>query len=247
MSKQFGWLERLRGALAEDRFELHAQPITDLCSGDVNACELLLRMRDEDGQMLMPGAFIYTAERFGLIGQIDRWVVSDAIRILAADHSDTSYTVNLSGVSVGDPELLTIIERAITAAGVDPGRLIFEFTETAAISDLGVSREFTRGLTRIGCASALDDFGSGFGSFCYLKYLPVDYVKIDGEFVRNLPGSEDDRVLVEAIVDVARGLHKQTVAEWVGSEEALDLLRDYGVDYAQGAHLGMPQPLAPVA
>lgn len=240
-----GWLERLRGALADGRFELHAQPITNLRSGEVSCFELLLRMRESDGELLMPAAFIPTAERFGAITEIDRWVVREAIRILAADqHANATYTINLSGVSVGDPELLRLIEREIILTGVDPSRLIFEFTETAAINDLSASREFTHGLARIGCASALDDFGSGFGSFTYLKYLPVNYLKIDGEFIRNLPGSTDDRILVKAIVDVAHGLHKQTIAEFVRSDQALELLRAYGVDYAQGFYLGMPQPLA---
>ena len=248
MITHLGWLERLRSALAEDRFELHAQPITNLRTGEVSCLELLLRMRETDGELLMPAAFIPTAERFGVIADIDRWVVREAIRILAADqHGNTAYTINLSGVSVGDPELLRVIERELTNTRVDPGRLIFEFTETAAINDLSASREFTHGIARIGCASALDDFGSGFGSFSYLKHLPVQYIKIDGEFVRNLPGSTDDRVLVKAIVDVARGLHKQTIAEFVSSDQALTLLREYGVDYAQGVHLGMPQPLPQAA
>ncbi len=248
MTKHLGWLERLRGALADDRFELHAQPITDLRSRQVRHLELLLRMREQDGELLMPGAFIPTAERFGMIAEIDRWVVRDAIRILAEDqYSDTIYTINLSGVSVGDPDLLKLIEREIVDRGVDPRRLVFEITETAAIKDLSASREFTHGLARIGCASALDDFGSGFGAFSYLKHLPVTYIKIDGDFVCNLPGSSDDRILVKAIIDVARGLRKQTIAEFVSSDEALELLSDYGVDYAQGFHLGMPQPPTPVA
>jgi diguanylate cyclase (GGDEF)-like protein/PAS domain S-box-containing protein len=247
MTQQLSWLGRLRGALADGRFELHAQPIIELRSREARCRELLLRMREEDGELLMPAAFIPTAERFGLIAELDRWVVGEAIRILAADQrSAIIYTVNLSGVSVGDSELLAMIESEIADAGVDPRRLVFEFTETAAISDLSASREFTEGLSRIGCASALDDFGSGFGSFAYLKRLPVQYLKIDGEFVRNLPGTNDDRVLVKAIVDLARGLRKQTIAEFVGSEEALVLLGEYGVDYAQGFYLGMPEPLSSV-
>jgi len=213
VAEQLGWLERLRRALSEDRFELHAQPITELRSGRVRCMELLLRLREDDGELLMPAAFIPTAERFGLIAEIDRWVVRKAIGVLAEDrHGDTIYTINLSGVSIGDPELLRLIDAEITTAAVDPGRLVFEFTETAAINDLGASREFTHGLARIGCATALDDFGSGFAAFSYLKHLPVKYVKIDGQFVQDLPGSTDDRVLVKAIVDVARGLHKQTIA-----------------------------------
>ncbi len=243
-STQLGWLERLRSALAEDRFELHAQPITELSTGLVRHFELLLRMRERDGTLLMPGGFIPTAERFGVIAELDRWVVRKAVGMLAEDpRSKSTYAVNLSAVSVGDPDLLGMIEREIADAEVDPARLIFEFTETAAMRDLSASRAFADGLTRIGCGSALDDFGSGFGSFSYLKHLPVQYVKIDGDFVRNLPGSKDDRVLVKAIVDVARGLNKRTVAEFVGSDEALELLGEYGVDYAQGFHLGAPQPV----
>ena len=244
MTKHLGWVERLRTALAENRFELHTQPITDLRTGQAHHMELLLRMREPDGELLMPGAFIPTAERFGLIGEIDRWVVRNAIGILAEDEqTDTTYTLNLSGVSVGDPDLLNLIEHETTSHGVEPARLMFEITETAAIKDLRASREFINGLARIGCACALDDFGSGFGSFSYLKHLPVRYLKIDGDFVRHLPGSSDDRILVKAIIDVARGLRKQTIAEFVSSDEAVALLRDYGVDYAQGFHLGSPQPL----
>jgi EAL domain-containing protein (putative c-di-GMP-specific phosphodiesterase class I) len=247
-TKQLGWLERLHGALAEDRFELHAQPITELRSGEVSHFELLVRMREPDGKLLAPDAFILTAERLGVIAEIDRWVVRAAVQILAEDEREHNvYAINLSGVSIGDPELLTLIEREICDRGVDPGRLIFEFTETSAIKDLAVSREFSEGLARIGCASALDDFGSGFGSFSYLKHLPFQYVKIDGDFVRNLPGSEDDRVLLKAINDVAHGLNKRTVAEHVSSEEALEVLRDYGVDYAQGFYLGAPQPVSSIA
>jgi len=244
MIKHLGWLGRLREALAEGRFELHAQPIVDLRSGQVRHLELLLRMREPDGELLMPGAFIPTAERFGVIADVDRWVVSKAIQSLAECRDRaTTYAINLSGISVGDPELLELIKREIANSRVDPRRLIFEFTETAAIADLGASREFAHGLARLGCATALDDFGSGFGSFSYLKHLPVQYLKIDGDFVRNLPGSSDDRVLVKAIVDVARGLRKQTIAEFVSSPEAVELLRAYGVDYAQGFHLAKPEPL----
>jgi diguanylate cyclase (GGDEF)-like protein/PAS domain S-box-containing protein len=246
MSRHLGWLGRLREALVEDRFELHAQPITNLRSGVVSHLEVLLRLREPDGELLLPAAFVPTAERFGVIAEIDRWVVRKAIETLAREaRGDIAYAINLSGISVGDPELLGLIEQQIAAHSVDPRRLIFEFTETAAIRDLGASREFTHALARIGCASALDDFGSGFGSFSYLKHLPVEYLKIDGDFVRNLPGSSDDRILVKAIVDVARGLHKQTIAEFVSSNEALELLRTFGVDYAQGFHIGTPKPLVP--
>ncbi len=241
---EIGWFERLRAGLEHDRFELHAQPIVELSTGRVRCQELLLRLRGEAGELFQPDAFIHIAERFGLIGDIDRWVVCEAIRVLAAERDGgTAFSVNLSGRSIGDRDLLALIERELTAAEVDPGRLIFEVTETAAIRDIDSARQFAEGLVDIGCSAALDDFGSGFSSFSQLKRLPVDYLKIDGDLVSVLPGGEDDRALLEAIVGVARGLHKKTVAEYVGSEEALTLLREYGVDYGQGFYLGVPEPL----
>ena len=215
----------------------------ELGSGRTAGHEMLLRMHDRGGGVVLPSRFVHTAERFGLITQIDRWVVREATRLLATEPDRGAfYAVNLSGLSLGDERLLGWIEQSIRRARVDPARLIFEYTETAAIGDMDAAQEFTRALERIGCRSALDDFGSGFGSFSYLKYLPVHFLKIDGEFVRHLPGSDDDRVLVKSIVDVAHGLHKQVVAEHVGSAPAMELLRDYGADYAQGFHLGEPRP-----
>jgi diguanylate cyclase (GGDEF)-like protein/PAS domain S-box-containing protein len=244
MRDLLGWAERLREALRLDRFELYAQPIFDLATERSDRHELLLRLHDEDNQIVLPGAFIATAERFGLIGEIDRWVVRHAIRLLAREpRSATISMVNLSGISIGDPQLLSLIAAEIDRARVDPARLVFEVTETAAIRDIHVAREFMQGLSRIGCKSALDDFGSGFGSFAHLKHLPVDYLKIDGEFVRHLPGNTQDRALVKAIIDVARSLDMRTIAEHVGSDEASSVLRDHGADYAQGYHLGRPEPL----
>ena len=239
-----GWSERLHDALAEERFELYRQPIVDLATGRTACHELLLRMHEEH-RIIEPTAFVSTAERFGIIREIDRWVVSEAIRLLAADPEGSCvYSVNLSGVSLADASLPTLIQRELEAAAVDPHRLIFEFTETAAIADLDAAREFAHALRSPGCATALDDFGSGFGSFAYLKYLPVDYLKIDGAFIRSLPGGVDDRVLVKAIIDVGHGLGKRVIAEHVASGEALELLREYGVDLVQGFHLGRPQPAA---
>jgi EAL domain-containing protein (putative c-di-GMP-specific phosphodiesterase class I) len=245
MVDQLGWAERLREALALERFELYSQPIVEIASGRVDRYELLLRLREEDGRIVLPGAFVGVAERFGLIGEIDRWVVRRAVAALAAQPRGAScgYMVNLSGVSIGDPQLLPLIAAEIERGGIDPARLVFEVTETAAITDIQTASEFMHGLRRIGCGSALDDFGSGFGSFVYLKHLPVDYLKIDGEFVRNLPGTAQDRALVKAIIDVAHSLGKRTVPECVGSQAALAVLREYGADFAQGYHLGRPRPL----
>jgi hypothetical protein len=169
---------------------LHLQPILELAIGKVRHGELLLRMRGDRGKLIAPGAFLPAAERFGLIHAIDRWVVQEAIRMIAgAPPGQTPRLgVNLSGESVvGDPELLSMIERELDEAEVDPSSLIFEITETAAIANMAEATRFAQGLTNLGCSLALDDFGTGFGSSYYLKHLPVRYVKLDGEFIHNLP------------------------------------------------------------
>lgn len=151
--------------------------------------------------------------------------------------------VNLSGKAFADTELLPLIEAELVSTRINPAQLVLEITETAAIADINEARRFIGTLKRLGCRFALDDFGVGFSSFYYLKHLPVDYLKIDGSFIRNLPHDPVDQHLVKAIVEVARGLQKQTIAEFVSDEETVRLLRQYGVDYAQGYHIGRPRPL----
>lgn len=241
------WAERIREALdRENGFVLHMQPILDLATDKISHGELLLRMRDEYGNLIAPGAFLPAAERFGLIHAIDRWVVRQAIGIIAAPHGRSSLpvSVNLSGDSVvGDPHLLEMIEHELRDAAVDPKMMIFEVTETAAIGNMPEATRFARRLNDLGSSLALDDFGTGFGSFYYLKHLPVQYVKLDGEFIRNLPRSEVDGHMVNAIVGIAQGLGIKTVAESVTDEETIRLLRQHGVDYAQGVFVGPPAPL----
>jgi diguanylate cyclase (GGDEF)-like protein/PAS domain S-box-containing protein len=245
LTGRLGLSQRTRAAIEEGRLELHAQRIVDVATQRADRHELLLRVRDGGG-LLLPASFIAAAEREGMIKDIDRWVVGEAVALLAADRADGDvYHVNLSAISICDHEVLALIERAIRDAEVDPGRLVFEFTETAALVDIVAARAFARGLQEIGCACALDDFGAGFSSFTHLKQLPVDFLKIDGGYIKPLPGSETDRVLVKALVDVAHRLGKRTIAEHVGSGPALMLLRDYGVDFAQGYALGMPRPRRP--
>jgi diguanylate cyclase (GGDEF)-like protein/PAS domain S-box-containing protein len=245
------WSERIREALGrEDRFVLHMQPILDLASGEISHGELLLRMRGDNGSLIPPGAFLPAAERFGLIHAVDRWVVRHAIRMLAAAPEGTlpPLSVNLSGESVvGDPQLLELIERELEASSIDPGRLIFEVTETAAIANMPEASAFAARLNELGASLALDDFGTGFGSFYYLKHLPVSYIKLDGEFIQNLPRSEIDAHMVTAIVGVAQGLGIKTVAEAVTDDETIRLLRDHGVDFAQGFHVGRPAPVVLVS
>jgi diguanylate cyclase (GGDEF)-like protein/PAS domain S-box-containing protein len=235
------WVDRIRGALAEDRLVLHAQPIRNVHTDQVLHHELLLRLRDGDGTEVLPANFLEVAEQFGLIGEIDRWVTRTAIDILA-DHRDDDLTfhVNLSGSTVGDLDLLSTIRHALQRARVEPGRLVFEITETAAVTNIDRARTFALALTALGCQLALDDFGAGFGSFVYLKQLPFDILKIDGEFVRHCTTTPADRVILESLVHAAVGLGKVTVAEFVEDQPTEDLLRRLGVDYVQGYHVGRP-------
>jgi diguanylate cyclase (GGDEF)-like protein/PAS domain S-box-containing protein len=239
--------ERIRKATEEGLFVLVCQPILDLGSNQVTQYELLLRMRGEDGGLVPPGEFLATAERFGLIHRIDRWVAQQAVRLIASHRKqghDLILEVNLSALSMNDPGFATEVGRELVANAVDPSHLIFEVTETAAVADLDQARRFAESLTRIGCRFALDDFGAGFASFYYLKHLPISYLKIDGEFVRELFRTPTDQLLVSALVQVSRGLKIKTIAEFVGDQETLDLLRELGVDFAQGYHIGRPEPVA---
>ena len=239
--------ERLRTALEEGRFVLYGQPILDLRESEVRQYEVLLRLRDDEGgEPLTPSTFLYVAERFGLIQAIDAWVTSQAIELIAEnEHAGRPLVlhVNLSGKSIGDPRVAALTESALTGAGIDPSRLVFEMTETAAIANIEEARAFALRLRARGCRLALDDFGAGFGSFYYLKNLPFDYFKIDGDIIRGLAASPMDQLVVAAIVGIARGMGKKTIAEFVTDEETVRLLEKAGVDYAQGYHLGRPRPL----
>jgi EAL domain-containing protein (putative c-di-GMP-specific phosphodiesterase class I) len=245
------WLARLRRALAEDLFTLHFQPIVAIDCGWVVHYEALLRLADEPGgRLVAPASFLPTAERHGLVRDIDRMVLSRVAALLGSGQVEpgVGVAVNFSALSVTDDDMLDHLWRALAAHGVDPARLVVEITETAAISgvDMERARAFCAGAQALGCAVALDDFGSGFGSFHYLKQLPFTYLKIDGAFIRNLPGSRTDQLIVRALVDVVRGMGRETIAEFVGDLPTLELLRSYGVNYAQGYALGPPRPLLPL-
>ena len=239
--------ERIQHALAHDRLVLYCQPILDLATDEVSQYELLLRLRNEDGDLLPPSTFLYVAERFGTIRSIDLWVVQQAIALVADQARagrPTTFHVNISAKSIGDVALIEAIDRALTDAAVDPARLVFELTETAAIGNIDNAKTFTNSVRSRGCRLALDDFGSGFGSFYYLKHLPFDYFKIDGDFVRGFAANTTDQLVVEAIVGIATGLGKKTVAEFVTDQATTDRLRRSGIDYAQGYHIGEPRPVA---
>lgn len=237
------WEKRIRNALSHDRFVLHLQPIVDVLYKGVAGYEALLRMMDENGEVVYPSNFLDVAEHFGLISEIDRWVVRKAISIVAEmEKSGISryIGVNISGRAFRDPLLLPLIMHEIKTKAINPTNLVLEITETSIITNISEAQQFIAALKDIGCRFALDDFGTGFSSFSYLKHLPIDYLKIDGEFIRNLPNDSTDQHLVRAIVEVARGLGKQTVAEYVECEETVQLLVDQGVNFAQGYHIGMP-------
>jgi len=233
------WVGRIRDALDQDRLVLYSQPIVPLAGGQPSQ-ELLLRMVGQDGEIIPPGSFLPVAEKYGLIGEIDRWVIGQAIRLAA---SGQRVEANLSAASVGNVDLLPLIERELRDAHADPANLVFEITETALMEDIEIGKVFAHGLTGIGCQLALDDFGTGFGSFTYLKSVPVSYLKIDIDFVRDLKANSANQVLVKAIVGLAEGFGCQTIAEGVEDAETLVLLQGYGVDFAQGFHLGRPVPI----
>jgi EAL domain-containing protein (putative c-di-GMP-specific phosphodiesterase class I) len=245
-SEASGWAERIRKALKHDGFVLYQQPLMELRTGIVARHEILLRMVAEDGEHIAPMAFLPTAEQVGLVQAIDAWVIRGAIDLIARQArrgQRLQLEVNISGASVTDPELLVVIERELAAAEIDPACLIFEITETAAIDNIELARRFAERLGELGCGFALDDFGAGFGSFFYLKHLPFDTLKIDGEFIRGLVHCERDQIMVKAIARVALDLGTQTVAEFVTDDATRELVRSYGVHYAQGYGIGRPRPI----
>ena len=232
-------IDRVEHAILEDRFVLHAQPIVDLRTGETVQHELLLRMRETDGRIAPPGEFLPVAERYALIGEIDWWVIKQATQIAGAG---CPVQLNISARSVGDLDVLEHIERCIEQNAVPRGSLVFEITETAIIEDENAARTFTERLHALGCKVALDDFGTGYGSLTYLKQIPVDTLKLDIEFVRDLMTNSASRHVVQAVIALARDFNLETVAEGVEDPDALDLLCRLGVDFAQGFHIGRPEP-----
>jgi diguanylate cyclase (GGDEF)-like protein len=234
---------RIRDALTDDRLSLHTQPIRSLASGGIERYELLLRMTSEEGELLPAASFIAAAERSGMIQELDRWVVGRALELLAQREQQgapLSLHVNISGASLTDISVLEFIERRLDEGGADPSRCTFEITETANVYDYERATGFADRLTEFGCQVAIDDYGAGFGPFHYLKRIPFDLIKIDGSFVRDMPRSDADQLTVQAIVQIARGLGKTTIAEYVQDDQTAQMLREYGVDMAQGYHLGRP-------
>jgi EAL domain-containing protein (putative c-di-GMP-specific phosphodiesterase class I) len=248
MMTQLSWNDRILHALENDLMELQFQGIYSAQGRVLGHFEVLLRMRDQDhpGVSIMPGEFIPVAEKSGKIVDIDRWVLARSIKMLSEVSAIPALAVNISGRSFDDPTLPLFIADELRRHGVPARRLLVELTETAAVSDLHDARRFIEALQQTGCGVCLDDFGTGFSSFAYLKHLHVDSIKIDGLFIRGLPKEPDNQLFVKAMVSVARGLSKTTIAECVEDEETLRMLAAFGVDYVQGYHLERPQSSAPM-
>ncbi len=234
---------RIRDALTQDRLSLATQPIRSLASGGVERYELLLRMTSDSGELLPAASFIEAAERSGMVQELDRWVVGRALELLGEREKagePVSLHVNISGVSMTDISVLEFIERRLDEGDGDPGRCTFEITQSARVDDYETAAGFADRLTEFGCQVAIDDYGAGFGPFDYLKRIPFDVIKIDGAFIRDMPRNDADQLTVQAIVQIARGLGKTTIAEFVQDDDTTRMLREYGVDMAQGFHLGRP-------
>jgi diguanylate cyclase (GGDEF)-like protein/PAS domain S-box-containing protein len=248
MTLDMGWSQRIKQAIAKNRFALACQPIVSTRTREIASYEVLIRMLDDHGELIMPGGFLPTAERFGLSADIDKWVIVNAIDTLVVQRRqlpNLRYAINLSGQTLTDLGVCDLILQKLRSTGLSADALTFEVTETVAIADMAAAEAFLTRLQQIGCRTALDDFGSGMASFAYLRDLPVDCVKIDGRFVKNLAASHIDQAMVKAMNEIAHALGKQTIAEFVETEECFRLLAIYGVDYAQGYHLGRPDITLP--
>jgi diguanylate cyclase (GGDEF)-like protein/PAS domain S-box-containing protein len=247
-SGEIQWLQRLQGALKENRFQLYHQVIVPAHGNDGGpAMEVLIRLRDENGQELAPAEFMRAAERYRLMGLVDRWVVQTTLAALGrgaiAVQPDRSIAINISGQTLGDVQFLEFVVECLDSTGVSPAQICFEITESAVVANLEHARRFVGVLHGMGCQFALDDFGSGVGSFSNLKNLPLDYLKIDGSFIRNLARDTVNQAMVTAMIKLARTLNFKVIAEQVEDTAALEAARRIGVDYLQGYAIGRPQPL----
>ena len=245
--RELSMVARIKSALDENRFLLYCQPIVKLGKdgNTLSHFEILLRMRSRGGELIPPGAFIPAAERFGVMGNIDRWVLArtlEQVNRVFYHSPDIKVSINLSGESLADEGLLKFVEQQLKRTGVRPERVCFELTETAVIRNMALADQFIKSMKTIGCKFALDDFGSGLSSFSYIKRFPVDYLKIDGSFVRSLVTDPTDKVMVSAINQMGHLLKMETIAEFVEDDETADTLIELGIEYAQGYNFGRPAP-----
>jgi diguanylate cyclase (GGDEF)-like protein len=245
MAADVGWSQQIQRALADDLFVLHYQPIVDIRRGEPTHYEALLRMKLEDGQLVPPAAFLPAATRFGLMTQIDQYVIRTALRALARfrrNRGNIRFTLNVSGNIFEDTDLWGCVEENLKLNELPADAIILEITEQVAVRNIVTANKQIQEMRKLGCQFAIDDFGAGYSSYTYLKNLPVDYIKIDGSFIRNLAEDEFDQTIVRSIIDIARMANKKTIAEHVGNEKTYALLLEFGVDLAQGFYLGKPSP-----
>jgi EAL domain-containing protein (putative c-di-GMP-specific phosphodiesterase class I) len=245
-SGEMNWVARINRAFDDNRFRLHWQaiePLQQSTAGERHG-EILLRMVDDDGILVPPASFLPAAERYNLMPRVDRWVVQQSLRWLV-DHPQDSQccAINLSGQSLSDEQLLEFVFEQLRHTAIDPGRICFEITETAAIANLAKAIRFIGALREKGCRFSLDDFGSGLSSFGYLKNLPVDFLKIDGSFVRNITHNPIDHAMVAAINNIGHTMGLATIAEFIENDDIKALLRAQGVDYGQGYGIARPVPI----
>jgi diguanylate cyclase (GGDEF)-like protein len=249
MAMDIGWFQHIKQIIEQDRFRLVYQPIVDVIHPEKECFEVLLRMPGPNGDLVLPSIFLPVAQRFGLMADIDRWVIINALKALAgfrAAGREIVLSINLSGQSLEDTSFLQLIRDQLERNRVPPASVIFEITEQTAMRYLDKAQRLIQGLVDIGCRFALDDFGTGFSSFSYLKHLPVDFIKIDGSFVKNMARNSIDETMVLSIIQIARSLGKMTIAEFVGDEKTITMLKASGVDYMQGFYVGVPSERLPV-
>jgi EAL domain-containing protein (putative c-di-GMP-specific phosphodiesterase class I) len=243
------WLQRLQSALKENRFHLYHQVIVGAHGEETGpAMEVLVRLEDEAGNELPPSDFLRAAERYRLMGLVDRWVVQTTLAALGRGaipvQANRSVAINISGQTLADLQFLEFVVECFDSTGALPTQVCFEITENAVIANLEHARRFVGVLHGMGCQFALDDFGSGVGSFSNLKNLPLDYLKIDGSFMRNLGRDTVNQAMVTAMIRLARTLNFKVIAEQVEDTAAVEAARKMGVDYLQGYAIGRPQPLS---
>lgn len=243
MAADVGWSQQIQRALKEDFFVMQYQPIVCVRTGKTDHYEALLRLRADDGQLVPPTAFLPAANRFGLMQEVDEWVISNTLSTLAVfrkARSDLKFSLNISGTIFENENLNHCIERNLAVNNLPPDCIVLEITEQVAVQNVGSARKQIEGLSKLGCKFAIDDFGAGHSSYTYLKTLPADYIKIDGSFIRDLATDVVDETIVRSICQIAKATKKLTIAEHVGDARTFEMLLDLGVDFAQGFYVGKP-------
>lgn len=243
LKRKINIAQKVRMAIRENRLTLYFQPIYDVKKNRISHYEALVRLIERDGKVVFPGEFIPAMESVGEMHILDRWIIRLAIRALQEHPVLTNIAINLSAQAFKDESLVPVIIENLTQSGVDAKRITFELTESASLFNLQITKDVIQELHQLGCSFSVDDFGSGFSSFAYLKELPADYIKLDGSFIRNMEQDPIDQALVKSMIEVIQAIGKKAVAEYVENEALLKLLINMGIDYAQGYHIGRPQPV----